>query len=736
MKVTKPGLAVTTLVITAVSALWCFIRLFLFQEQVAPLTFVLPLLICVWTGRRWQLWLMAVVFAAAAAVKSLWILPADALPGQGEHTLLATTLFNIIVGAFVVQAIMKMRENLEEKNALIAEQYSELEVQAEELLQQNEEIKAQNEELGEQNEEIESQAEETTRQNEELVEANQRLANREDILQVLLDSTRNPESSEQTMTSLCQRTLEIVGAPACAVAILELDGDSLHLTASATPPGTAPVPSSWPMDGSVPGLVLREDKTAYVSDLSQRPDLAAPYGTAGAVRSLLATPMRAAGMPSGVLIVCSADESHWTEEQFRLVKWVAAQGGLVAESARWQKLLKERAVEVEQASRAKDNFLATLSHELRTPLTPILMTAAVLRDDERLPEDVCAQITMIERNIALEARLIDDLLDLTRIAKGKLPLRPQLCDAHSLISLAMEIVRDEAQEKGLVLERDFKATQCGLMADPSRFQQVIWNLLRNAVKFTPKGGRISIRTLDEREADGNRLRIEVVDSGIGITEDVIETIFQPFDQGAVGGDHKFGGLGLGLAIARAIVDLHQGSITAESTGLNQGSTFIVELPGATEPPVGIASQHLARNGQDGDASLGLKEEKEPGVPLSILLVEDHPATLQVLSRLLVRHGFRVTPVSTIADALNEASSKVFDLVVSDLGLPDGSGNDLMKTLRDTHGLRGIALSGYGMEEDVDRSRKAGFHAHLIKPVDLNQLRRAIATVMHEDTVTA
>ncbi|MEP6821609.1 MAG: PAS domain S-box protein [Chthoniobacterales bacterium] len=388
--------------------------------------------------------------------------------------------------------------------------------------------------------------------------------------------------------------------------------------------------------------------------------------------------------------------------------------------------LKGAQAEAERSSRAKDNFLAVLSHELRTPLTPVLMTASALYQDERLPADVRSQLGMMERNIALEARLIDDLLDLTRITRGKLPLRPQLCDAHSLIGLALEIVRDEAQAKGITLEQDFHAEHSGLMADPSRFQQVIWNLLRNAVKFTPQGGSIKIRTRDFEGIAGARwLCIEVSDSGVGIDAAAIDRIFQPFEQADLSGDHRFGGVGLGLSIARAIVDLHGGSIRAESAGAGQGALFTVELPGATRPPDGAAE--LPDDAKHFLPGSGTQEKTPaPANALHLLVVEDHEATLQVLTRLLTRAGHQVVAAASVTAALEAASQGKFDLVLSDLGLPDGTGNNLMEKLRDRYQLRGIALTGYGMEDDLERSRQSGFVAHLIKPVDFNQLRRALA----------
>ncbi len=292
-----------------------------------------------------------------------------------------------------------------------------------------------------------------------------------------------------------------------------------------------------------------------------------------------------------------------------------------------ERALRTAKDQAEAGSRAKDNFLAALSHELRTPLMPVLMTAAALRDDARLPADVREQLGMMERNIALEARLIDDLLDLTRITQGKLGLRLQPCDAHSLIGLAVEIVRDDAQAKGVAIEREFAATRSGLVADPARFQQVIWNLLRNAVKFTPAGGRIVVRTANGgSRTRASCLRIEVADSGIGIAPEAVDLIFQPFEQGGASKEHRFGGLGLGLAIARAIVDLHGGTIHAESAGTGRGATFIVELPEAITAPPGVTLSQAPSEVAGADEPRSLR----------LLLVEDHVATHEVLTRLLTR----------------------------------------------------------------------------------------------------
>ncbi len=383
--------------------------------------------------------------------------------------------------------------------------------------------------------------------------------------------------------------------------------------------------------------------------------------------------------------------------------------------------------EVARTGRAKDDFLAALSHELRTPLTPALMTISALREDERLPREAREQLAMAERNILLEARLIDDLLDITKISHGKLQLRAQSCDAHHLIRFAIEIVRDEARLKGVSLECALNAHRSGLIVDPTRFQQVVWNLLRNALKFTPTGGRISITTRDEKTPEGEDwLRIEVTDTGIGIAPARLVQIFQPFDQGGLTGDHRFGGVGLGLAIARAVVDLHGGRIGAQSPGPGHGSTFTVELPGASESRV-HEKNSLSSSSGPWEPTLSATKIPREIQPLRLLVVEDHESTLQTLRLLLQRDGHTVVTSSTVAKALADAAADQFDLVISDLGLPDGTGLKLMKELATLYDLRGIALSGYGTEEDISHSRQAGFIDHLVKPISLSDLRRAVAS---------
>jgi PAS domain S-box-containing protein len=367
--------------------------------------------------------------------------------------------------------------------------------------------------------------------------------------------------------------------------------------------------------------------------------------------------------------------------------------------------------EAEAANAAKDHFLAVLSHELRTPLAPVLMTASALEGDASVPEWVREDMGLIRRSVDLEVRLIDDLLDLNRISRGKLELRMETLDAHAKIMAAVDICRLDAREKGLVLETNLGATESHVSGDGGRLQQALWNLLKNAIKFTPKGGQVTIRSFNR----AGMFCVEVVDTGIGISTEALASVFTAFEQGGKQVTRQFGGLGLGLAISKALVEMHGGRISGASEGPGKGATFTIELPT-------IAKRDVPR------PKLGSRSGRG-GRKLRVLLVEDNAATLMVLEKLLTRVGHDVCTAGNIRDGLKLALESELDLVISDLGLPDGSGLELMRELRPMKpDLPAIALSGYGMEQDIERSKEAGFTEHLTKPVELSTLEAAIARV--------
>jgi len=366
--------------------------------------------------------------------------------------------------------------------------------------------------------------------------------------------------------------------------------------------------------------------------------------------------------------------------------------------------------ELQEASKAKDQFLAALSHELRTPLTPVLMCAAALEQDNAMLPEFREQLGMVRRNVELEARLIDDLLDLTRVAHGKLELHRAVADIHSLLTHTEQIVRSTALSKSVNLRLTLDATSHHVMGDAARLHQVFWNVLKNAIKFTPAGGQIIARTTNPGPG---RICFEVRDTGIGIDPKVLPSIFSAFVQGDRSSVQASSGLGLGMSIAKSIIELHGGNIRAHSAGPGTGATFTIELDTTTADTENAWTPVTASSA---------------GRVYRLLVVEDHPPTLEVLARLLRKQGHEVSTAATVEAALALASQHAFDLVISDIGLPDGNGVDLMIQLTRDYGLRGIALSGYGMEEDLERTKRAGFIAHLVKPIDFERLNHVLEQV--------
>jgi PAS domain S-box-containing protein len=380
------------------------------------------------------------------------------------------------------------------------------------------------------------------------------------------------------------------------------------------------------------------------------------------------------------------------------------------------------AAELESASKAKDQFLAALSHELRTPLTPLLVILTMWEQDERISPALREDVRMMRRNVQLEARLIDDLLDLTRIAKGKLLLNIEVTDLHVVLNSVIVRFQGQMAAKSLNLDRSFHAHRHFVRADPIRIEQVMWNIVQNAMKFTPTGGTITIAT--RNDGDG-WIETCISDDGVGMEPGILSRLFKPFEQASDDMVRRHGGLGMGLAIAQAVMQLHGGQVLASSEGSGKGSTFTVRLA-TTEAPSKTPRRPkpLARPRQT--------------TPLRILLVEDHDDTSRAIARLLERSGFSVGTACDVHSALRKLDSQPWDVLVSDLGLPDSSGYELMKQVRQKYGLsvRGIAVSGYGMESDRQRSAQAGFDEHIVKPIDFEQLEEAIRKIRPPEEETA
>ncbi len=379
----------------------------------------------------------------------------------------------------------------------------------------------------------------------------------------------------------------------------------------------------------------------------------------------------------------------------------------ITDQKHYERELKKAKETADAANKAKDRFLAVLSHELRTPLTPVLATVTFLERAE-LPPEIAESIATIRRNVEMEARLIDDLLDVSRIAQSKIELRLELVNVHDVLRSVLEICRPEIDSKGVELSVALRARDQLVSADLGRLQQALVNVLQNAAKFTSENGRILVQTRN----DQGKMYVEISDNGIGIDALTLPRIFETFEQGEQTTTRKYGGLGLGLSITKSLVEMHKGRITAASQGTGKGTTITIVLDSVASPP-------------------------KPSVPAEtksvtgnrILLVEDHPDTLQVLSRLLKSLGYRVQAAGSVREALQLARQEKFELLISDIGLPDGSGNEIARELRAGQGIHAIALSGFGHDDDIRQSREAGFEQHLTKPINFQILRDTIRAVL-------
>lgn len=372
-------------------------------------------------------------------------------------------------------------------------------------------------------------------------------------------------------------------------------------------------------------------------------------------------------------------------------------------------LAKEQA---ETANRAKDHFLAVLSHELRTPLTPILAAVRLIQLRDDVSPAMWESLELIRRNVELEARLIDDLLDLTRIARGKLSLNFEPVRLDELVDRALAMSQADIDAKQLHLSVERRARRTLVSGDAARVQQIIWNIVKNAVKFTPLGGSIHV-ALDNPSEDS--VVVDITDSGIGISAEALPRIFSAFEQADDSIRRSFGGLGLGLAIANTLAQKHGGVLQVSSEGHGKGARFSMTLPlmeesgrPAPEPSRVPAQQQAARG-------------------LSLLLVEDNEDTAAAMASLLEILGHEVERAASVREARERIRAGRFDVLISDIGLPDGSGFEVVGEWKAyQHRAPSIAITGYGMEEDVRRSHEAGFTDHLTKPLSFDRLEQLLA----------
>lgn len=727
MVVPRGPLWLRVAVTLALLALFGYLRLVVYPNTFVPLASPLALLVCLWHRDLRLLWLMIAVFTAMVLYKGLVLVPIDAEhAADGLFGLMQWT--NTIVAGIAVHLVIRLTVRLETTVGLLEKSNASLTASNQELAAREEEIAQQNEELQSQTAELEQQTEEINSQAEELLALNEQLAARERSLRDLLDSTAEGLSEAETLDRLGATIQRVLGGRAAGAAVLEPVGTEMQVRPLF---GLVSDPAPIPRERSLADLILARNRAGALADLALRPDLVAPPLADGqAVRSLAAAPLHLREAAQGALEVYGSEPAEWQDHDLRIVQWLAEQCGRVLtitemRAEREALLESERAArtEAERASHAKDEFVATLSHELRTPLNAVLGWAGVLRESGATsPERVMKGLEVIERNARQQAQLISDLLDISRINVGKLRLDTQVVDLPLVVESALESVRQMAESKRVRLERRVGTIDRDIIGDPTRLQQVVWNLLTNAIKFTPADGLVRVEVAQQDE----QFTVTVSDTGEGIPPDTLPRLFQRYRQGEGSSIREHGGLGLGLAIVKSVVELHGGTVEAHSDGPGRGATFTVRLPSR---PSSAAPQPAEQLGPSVRA--GLDADAAALCGLSILIVDDERDARELIGHVLTERGAQVHEAASGAQALALLDTLQPDILISDIGMPGMDGYALIRQIRERAAeppLPAIALTAFARPEDRTRVLLAGFQAHVSKPVEIGELLAAVVSL--------
>jgi PAS domain S-box-containing protein len=509
---------------------------------------------------------------------------------------------------------------------------------------------------------------------------------------------------------------------------------------------------SMPRNADLFGPTFRRERVVRIDDVKRDPRYGknSPYyGMPEGylpVTSYLAVPVVShSGEVIGGLFFGHPEPAMFTERDEVIVSGLASQAAIAMDNARlYEASTKARAQaeraaaenerlfrQAEESSRLKEEFLATISHELRTPLSAILGWARMLRLGQLSPDNVTKALETIERNARAQAQLVDDLLDVSRIITGKLRMDVRPADPHSFIDAAVEAVMPAADAKGVRVQKVFDTGPISIPGDPVRLQQVVWNLLSNAIKFTPRGGRVQIRS----ERVNSHLEIVVSDTGQGIASDFLPHVFDRFRQADQKTSRHHGGMGLGLSIVRHLVELHGGTVQANSEGEGKGATFTVKLPITPVYQVDSSGGRV----HPGARSLLPRDDSTDRLDgLSILVVDDEPDTRELLKQGLEYCGARVRVAGSAAEAMEALKTSVPDILISDIGMPGTDGYDLLRHLRNqppAHGgkVAAIALTAYTRIEDRLQALRAGYDMHVPKPVELTELVAVAASVARRNS---
>ena len=527
-------------------------------------------------------------------------------------------------------------------------------------------------------------------------------------VQSIVDVALGRLALDDMMRELLERIRGVLGVERAVVLLLDEEENVLVVRAAKGFESEVEQRVRVPIGSGLAGRVAAERRPIAMADI-ESDEAIGHHALEAGIRSLLDVPLVVGGRVIGVISIGSKSRRVFATTEIELLELAAERIAVAIDGARAYEAEQRARAAAEAANRAKDEFFAMLSHELRTPLGAILSWAHLLRSGRLDAAGTARAVQTIDRNARLQAQLINDLLDVSRIAAGKLELDLGVVDPASVVEAALSAVRPEADAAGLVLDAAIDHSLGALRADPDRLQQVMSNLLSNAIKFTPRGGRIEVRL----ERAGSQATIAVNDTGPGVAADLVPHVFERFRQGEGPATRRHGGLGLGLTIVRHLVELHGGTVEVESPGELGGATFIVRLPLLpSEAAGGPEIQRLA--------PLPVGPPRADG--LHVLLVDDDANTLDSLRALFEHYGARVTAVPSAAEALRALESLRPDVLVSDIAMPDEDGYQLIARVRELDRERGgaipaVALTAFAADDDRVRALVAGYDVHLSKPVD-------------------
>ena len=532
-------------------------------------------------------------------------------------------------------------------------------------------------------------------------------------VQIVTEVALSHLSVDKLLTELLDRVRDAMDVDTVVILLLEEDNT---LVAWATKGLELDPGIHVPLGAGFAGRVAAQKEPITIDEL-QDTDTHTPFLRERGVRSLLGVPLLIEGRVIGVIHVGRRSFRPFTDDDTRLLELVAFRIALAIDNARLFEEERDARREAEAASRAKDEFLTTISHELRTPLTPIIGWVHMIRHGLLAQKETVHGLGVIEKNSHALKRLINDLLDMSAILSGKMRMEQKPVELESAVREAVEMIRPMAENQGVQLEIVVgKMGEALVTGDRTRLVQAFSNLLDNAIKFSPAGGLVKI----DCDAAGSTATVSVEDHGRGISSEFLPFVFQRFRQEDGSKTRAHGGLGLGLALVKSFVEAHHGTVKAESGGHGLGSRFIVTLPCAQ-----IVAADTAAPGE---------AQVEPA-PAHLMIIEDDPDTLEMLRATLERHGFRITACESATETLRLAPENSVDLIISDIGMPNMDGFELIQRLREFDNYErvpAIAVSGYASRKDINTALAAGFDAHMSKPVDPRELLKLIKKFVKKD----